>query len=285
MLQSSMSDIECECRVCGAPATHRSPHGGRSIFRCTASDCGLEFLVPQPSPAELNTLYQGVYYQRGSAPNSSKYPNTPRQVSEKLLDALAVELGPIAGRRILDFGSGTGEFAETARSRGADVWCVEPDLEAGRQTSVRGLPWHPNLISLQQGNPDGFFDIVTSVEVAEHLMNPVKDFTDLKGLLVPGGAILITTPNFASLSSRVRNTRWEQYQNPTHLFYFRATSLQRLLRAAGFGTVRRLRTRVVYPGHGPLRRAFQRGLRFLGLDGDLVMLAWRDSSTDPVANK
>jgi SAM-dependent methyltransferase len=117
------------------------------------------------------------------------------------------------------------------------------------------------------------FDLVTAVEVIEHLDNPVRYLRLLREVMSPGGSLFLTTPNFRSLRARLQGSRWEQYRNPTHLCYFTQDSLKGALRLAGFASVERLRSRVVYPYHGALRRTIQRGLQLAGLDGDLVMLS------------
>lgn len=254
----------------------RSIHGQRYVLWCSAAECGVGFVHPQPTPEELADLYQSAYYQPGSCNEANKYSNTPEQVAQQLAATLTGQIGPLTGRRLLDFGAGVGGFAALARSLGAEVDCIEPDAEARRQAERRGLVSYPDLEALGNAKPANRYDVITSIEVIEHLRDPVRDFHAFRRLLAPRGALFLTTPNFASLRARIEGLRWEQYRNPTHLFYFEAVSLKRALKEAGFRKVVRLRTRVVYPAHGPLRRLLQLGLRRTSLDGDLVMLALSD---------
>jgi hypothetical protein len=60
---------------------------------------------------------------------------------------------------------------------------------------------------------------------------------ELARVLRPGGALLLTTPNFNGLSRRVLNRRWRVI-DPEHVGYFTPRTLARELGRAGFGQVR-----------------------------------------------
>jgi 2-polyprenyl-3-methyl-5-hydroxy-6-metoxy-1,4-benzoquinol methylase len=218
-------------------------------------------------------LYRTTYYRPGAPNEDNTYANTEDQVSRALVDAFAGETGPLAGRRALDFGAGIGNLAIIMRQMGAKVTCIEPDIEARAQLSSRGLSHYADLAALEAASPDERFDVITAIEVVEHLADPVRELDGLRRLLTHTGAVFLATPNFSSLRARLQKTRWDQYRNPTHLFYFTPLSLTRALRQARFTGVTRLRTSIVYPQHGLLRRTLQYQLRRFGLDGDLVMLA------------
>jgi SAM-dependent methyltransferase len=140
----------------------------------------------------------------------------------------------------------------------------------------RGLRCHSSLDALAAADPGARFDLVTAVEVVEHLEDPVAYLRRLGQVMRPSGALFLSTPNFESLRARLMGLRWDQYRNPTHLFYFTFGSLTYALREAGFAEVSRVRTRVVYPNHGLARRLLQRPLQRSGLDGDLLVLARHD---------
>ncbi|MFL5496386.1 MAG: methyltransferase domain-containing protein [Gemmatimonadales bacterium] len=265
-----------QCPLCQSSAQARGDHMGRQVLRCSASRCRIEFLYPQPTAEELRELYQAAYYRPGAPNQANTYLNTPPQVADGLVTSLTARLGSLRGLRILDFGAGVGEFATRLASAGGLVECVEPDPEAQRQLAQRGLRGYPNLDALVAGEPNARFDLITAIEVVEHLEDPVAYLQRLARITRPRGALFLSTPNFESLRARVMGLRWEQYQNPTHLFYFTYGSLAGALRAAGFANVWRLRTRAVYPSHGFARRLLQQPLQRTGLDGDLLVLAQHD---------
>lgn len=51
--------------------------------------------------------------------------------------------------------------------------------------------------------PERDFDIITAIDVIEHISTPVSFMEAAKDLLKPGGYILLYTPNFDSFSIRV----------------------------------------------------------------------------------
>jgi len=58
--------------------------------------------------------------------------------------------------------------------------------------------------------PDAHFDAVVSMDVVEHLVDPLPWLADALRVLKPGGLLFMTTPNYASRSLRViENTALE----------------------------------------------------------------------------
>jgi 2-polyprenyl-3-methyl-5-hydroxy-6-metoxy-1,4-benzoquinol methylase len=110
-----------------------------------------------------------------------------------------------AGAEVLDAPCGDGEVAIGLAKAGFEVSGVDivsdllPDAKASlgdrfRLADLTGkLPW-----------PDGAFDLVLSIEGIEHLENPSAFVREVHRLLRPGGIFLLTTPNIASLRSRIR---------------------------------------------------------------------------------
>lgn len=84
------------------------------------------------------------------------------------------------------------------------------------------------------------FDVVTLVDVLEHLKDPVALLKRLKPLLLDEGQLLLSVPNIAHASVRLELLGGNfDYENSgildsTHLKFFTAASLQALLREAGF---------------------------------------------------
>jgi 2-polyprenyl-3-methyl-5-hydroxy-6-metoxy-1,4-benzoquinol methylase len=76
-------------------------------------------------------------------------------------------------------------LVEAARARGVDARAV--DLERA------ALPW-----------PGGTFEAVVAAEVIEHVVDTDHVLAEIARVLRPGGALVITTPNLASLENRLR---------------------------------------------------------------------------------
>ena len=107
----------------------------------------------------------------------------------------------IAGRRVLDVGCGGGLLSESMTRAGAQVTGV--DLAPGMIEVARlhaaesGLAIDYRVASaeeLAQASP-GHFDVVTCMEMLEHVPDPAAMIATLARLLAPGGALFVSTLN------------------------------------------------------------------------------------------
>jgi SAM-dependent methyltransferase len=109
----------------------------------------------------------------------------------EVYDALVRE-GDLAGRRVLDVGSGTGRFAAALAER-ARVWAVEPSpemLEVARRRAP-GVRFKAGSVE-QLPFKDGWFERATMWLVV-HLVDRPQAFAELRRVLVPGGRFAIAT--------------------------------------------------------------------------------------------
>jgi hypothetical protein len=104
----------------------------------------------------------------------------------------------------------------------------------------------------------GSFDVVSAIEVIEHVADPRDEVTRVRALLRPGGCLYLTTPNFNSLSRRVTGPRWRSIEYPEHLNLFTSRTLGRLLAADGLCKLEVQTTGIspadLWAGVRPLRR-------------------------------
>jgi 2-polyprenyl-3-methyl-5-hydroxy-6-metoxy-1,4-benzoquinol methylase len=61
-----------------------------------------------------------------------------------------------------------------------------------------------------------FFDVITSIEMTEHINTPVEDVSRMATILRRHGLLYITIPNFNSLSRRLLKSRWNIIEYPEH---------------------------------------------------------------------
>ena len=110
----------------------------------------------------------------------------------------AESLKPLAGRRALDVGCGAGLLAEPLARLGAEVTGVdaaEETVAAARDHAAgSGLAIdyrQGELATLQLGT----FDLVTAMEVLEHVADKPAFLRQLAGHLAPDGLLVLSTPN------------------------------------------------------------------------------------------
>lgn len=120
------------------------------------------------------------------------------------------------GLEILEIGTGSGFFLEFAKESfpNSHFSGVEYDERLLAETALRAP--HAKLI---QGNAEdfcfekGWYDLVVSFQVIEHLYNPSAMLENVRAHLKPGGVFLVTTPNLTGLGARVMKERWHGYRD------------------------------------------------------------------------
>ncbi len=108
---------------------------------------------------------------------------------------------PVAGRKLLDVGCGGGILTEAMAQRGAQVTGIDMGeaplevarlhaLESGAQVEYRRIPAE----ELAAAEP-GSFDIVTCLEMLEHVPDPASVIHACADLVKPGGHLFFSTIN------------------------------------------------------------------------------------------
>ena len=143
----------------------------------------------------------------------------------------------IVGKRLLEIGCGKGRFLEVAKKRGFQIYGIEPSPRSFAFASARlGNSVAP--IGLEEIDKVSEFpseyDYVMLWHVLEHLNDPGEVLTQIKGLLVGEGRIVIAVPNFASSQARFGKADWYHLDPPRHVHHFTPDSLGILAVDKGF---------------------------------------------------
>ena len=85
--------------------------------------------------------------------------------------------------------------------------------------------------------PAGSFDVITLMDVLEHVSDPADMIQRCRALLKPGGILVVNTPDAASAWARAFGRRWHAYCPPEHLSYFNPNNASDLLQRSGFRTL------------------------------------------------
>ena len=104
---------------------------------------------------------------------------------------------PLEGRSALDVGCGAGLLAEPLTRLGAEVTAVDaaPELIAAAQAHAAGQGISIDYRAVGVEDLIGEYDLVTALEVIEHVADPLAFVLSLAARLAPGGLLILSTPN------------------------------------------------------------------------------------------
>ncbi len=115
---------------------------------------------------------------------------------------------------VLDYGSGSGAFAEQMSARGfAHVTNYDPFSSPSR--------------------PDGKFSLITCFEVIEHTVSPIACVQDMISFLAPGGCIVFSQPLQPDNIEVIRGAWWYIGPRNGHASIFTTDALSRLASNCG----------------------------------------------------
>ncbi len=247
------------CPVCGLGGGtvvleghdhRRGLPGGFRVISCTSCDLART----DPWPDDPGAWYPDTYPQHGArepvtARLSRRALRTAARARGRMAPRVLGALVPEAdtggrlreGSRILDVGAGTGGAVAALRAAGHDAWGVEPSLRAvavAESRGVFGVVGGSLEHALQSGAlPPQEWDVIRMSQVLEHVPDPVALLTRLRGILAPGGRLVIGVPNLDSLARRATGGSWDGLEFPRHLVHYTRGSLRWVLGLAGFRVI------------------------------------------------
>jgi len=251
------------CYYCRSENVRLYDKSDSSFVLCDT--CGLVMRNPMPGEVELENMYRHFYSKEKITAGHTEMSSNRISLSNHAHYVLK-QLNPY--QTILDFGAGTGDFVKLLTNDGHQVDGCE--LSLGARTEAHRKYGYEFFASLK--NISNQYDMITAIEVIEHLRQPWQELEILSTLLKPGGKLYITTPNLNGLLGRLKKANWRDAQKPFHLILFNFSSLKKMLEQSGFEDIKFIR-------FSPLTATslktvlMHRTLQLLALYGGLRVLA------------
>ena len=120
---------------------------------------------------------------------------------------------PLDGKTALDVGCGAGLLAEPLARMGGQVTAVDaaPELIAAAKAHAAGAGLTIDYRAVGVEALDGRFDLVTAMEVVEHVADPRAFVASLAARLAKGGLLILSTPNRTAWSKLLTITLAEGF--------------------------------------------------------------------------
>jgi SAM-dependent methyltransferase len=216
---------QVNCNLCGGgehrfvysmPDVHFHRDEWFDVVECVS--CGLGFVNPRPTFAEMAKYYPPTFYDyfdRDLAWHLNRYSEEARFLAR--INSV--------GRTLLDVGCANGDFPRFMRERGWQVEGVE--ISANAKLISDFNVYRQDFSTLPFNEPR--YDAITAWAVLEHVHDPMAYFVKAAQLLRPGGLFVFLVTNFESLSSK----RLFREDPPRHLYYFTKATVRQYLERAG----------------------------------------------------
>lgn len=200
------------------------------IYKC--KKCKLQ-AQPIKTEFELANFYSEEYY-KGGANYTYKDERQTEYYDSYVWRARIRNIKKFRkGGNFLDVGSSFGGFLNCAKQFGFNPYGVELSEYSASYCKKRGIKvFQGNFIDSDY--PNDFFQVITMIEVLEHLNKPDLVFAKCSSLLKDGGLLVIQTANFEGKQAIQSGSNYHYYL-PGHLYYYSLSNLKTFLSKAGFG--------------------------------------------------
>jgi len=200
-----------------------------SAWRCESSGSIVLSSVAHMSSAHYENKPNFVFGKQESRREAVIYS---QEDTERRFRAL---LPLILNKRWLDVGSGHGGILDLVKPYTQETVAIEPQKVARDALKDAGYEVSGNIQDLN----GRCFDVITLYHVFEHISEPLKFLTDLRGLLAPGGRLIVEVPHAKDALLTLLDcptfrefTLWSE-----HLILHTRVTLTRYLEVAGFQNI------------------------------------------------
>ncbi|HEX5496086.1 MAG TPA: class I SAM-dependent methyltransferase [Mycobacteriales bacterium] len=225
-----------KCMLCGSherTVLHRLDCG--TVLRCNR--CTLVSLHENRTGELVRCSYDEAYYSRrafGRAVGYEDYFGSEEPERREIAAVFAdMILRTVPGvRTSLDVGCGGGYLVDALMSRGVITMGTDTSGYVIERARIRSrATFHRGSAADHEVRRRGPFDVVTMMDVVEHLTDPTAVIRAAIAAVRPGGALLLLTPRFGGPLYVKEGGAWVHF-NRDHVHYFTERTLRAVIAEA-----------------------------------------------------
>src|SRR6202142_1151262 len=195
-------------------------------------------LIKQPFNKDVETTLDLAYRQGSILSGAMDTSGIGQRYALDFLAYIEAAVPTMAGKRMLEIGSGTGYLLSLLRDRGADVIGIEPGPQGDNTETRFGIKTVRGYFPSNQIS--GNFDVVIAYGVLEHLSNAGGLLREIKKQLTSQGIVILAVPNCepylqAGDLSCLIHEHWSYFTTESLRAVVRQESFSVTIANAGFG--------------------------------------------------
>lgn len=242
---------KAQCWICSSTNTHLKKQGidpatlepdnftitdanyGTTLTIYQCEDCGFLFC---PDAGDVTSYYAELEDQ--------EYEDTRDQRKLQARKLLKQIKRYKPSGTLLDIGAGSGILVEEAVNFGYQASGVEPSRWLVEQSNKLSIPVREGIFP--EAIADKKYDIITLIDVLEHVHTPIQLLKDISAHLTKDGIAIIVTPDVKSIAARLLGKKWWHFR-VAHISYFEKANFKLALKNSGLEAVKWYRPSWFFP--------------------------------------